>query len=90
MCWLTWNNYGPTGTGAINTGYNPNYLKWSGQLGNQSVADVVHKLFNGTWSLAAKQRSTCHVPNICSGNRSTLVPETSLHALDVGRATFQQ
>lgn len=40
--------YDPSGNGAINTGYNPNYPKWSvvEEEGSSARADVVRSLFN--------------------------------------------
>lgn len=78
--------YDPSGNGAINTGYNPNYPKWSvvEEEGSSARADVVRSLFNAGGrrekergegvSLRNGCGNGCHVPNICSGNRSTLVP----------------
>lgn len=89
--------YDPSGNGAINTGYNPNYPKWSVVLHSREARarpDVVRNLFNvargGGWWFLRNSGNGCHAPNICSGNRSTLVlRETSLRAVDADRATFR-
>lgn len=55
--------------------------------GSSARADVVRNLFNVEGVVLRNSGNGCHVPNICSGNRSTLVlRETSLRAVD---ATFQ-
>lgn len=76
------------GNEAINTRYNPRAGETK-RGGKRRRATARRKLFSGPALSAAEQCSTCHVPNICSGNRSTPVSETSLRAVGADDGTFQ-